>query len=77
MSQADRSYLSGGHVYCRMRGTDLDVDECLSCPSLKELNDRTSPPYIVCDRLGEAPSRDVDRGYTEWWYQHHRRTRVV
>jgi len=72
-----RSYLAGGHVYCSMRRADVDIDECLGCPSLRELNDGSSPPYIVCERLATAGTRDIDRGYVEWWYRHHRRTRLV
>lgn len=64
-------------MYCTTRRADVDIDECLGCPSLKELNDGTSPPYIVCERIERAGTHDVDRGYMEWWYQHHRRTRPV
>lgn len=75
VSDVRRSYLSGGHVYCTMRRADVEIDECLACPQLKELNDGSSPPYIVCDLVRQP--RDMDRGYFEWWYQHHRRRRVV
>ncbi len=44
---------------------------------MKQLSDGSSPPYIVCERIPDARTRDVDRGYLEWWYQHHRRTRAV
>ncbi|HEY6203713.1 MAG TPA: hypothetical protein VI056_11815 [Candidatus Limnocylindria bacterium] len=77
MTDTHRSYLAGGHVYCTMRRADLDIDECFGCPSLKELNDRVSPPYIVCERIEPAGIRDVDRSYLEWLYQHHRRMRAV
>lgn len=64
-------------MYCVMRHADVDIDECLGCPSLKELNDGSSPPYIVCERIETAGKRDVDRRYREWWFRHHRRTRLL
>ena len=77
MTDASRTYLAGGHVFCAMRRADVEIDECMGCPSLKQLNDASSPPYILCERIGMAASRDIDQGYMEWWYQHHRRTRVL
>jgi len=73
MNDLGRVYLSGGHVYCARLRDDCDIERCLGCDSLKELNDRASPPYIVCD----AVQGSSDPFYVAWWHQHHRRSRAV
>lgn len=73
MNDLGRVYLAGGHVYCASRRDDGDISDCLGCRSLKELNVRSSPPYIVCDSAEGA----ADPFYVSWWHQHHRRTRLL
>jgi len=71
-----RAYIAGGHVYCREHGRDQDIDECAGCPRLATLNEKSSPPYIVCDLSRHVGGIfDEDPGFTQWWYQHHRRGR--
>ncbi|MEX2047536.1 MAG: hypothetical protein WEE03_10250 [Chloroflexota bacterium] len=75
VANVHRSYLAGGHVYCRPSRADIDIEQCFGCSSLKELNDGSSPPYIVCERGAETG--DADPGIREWWYRHHRRTPAI
>jgi hypothetical protein len=70
-----KAFISGGHVYCQLRHEDRDVTLCFGCERLKELDKRTSPPYIVCDLLEVPEIAANDPQFIEWWYQHHRRGR--
>lgn len=70
-----RSYIAGGHVYCRVRRTDMDVENCFTCTRLKVLGDQASPPFIVCDTSGAIADVEDAQAYAEWRQQHHRRER--
>jgi hypothetical protein len=70
-----RAYVSGGHVYCRLDHEDRDIDQCFGCSRLKRVDEKSSPPYIVCDVKGVAETAVGDPLFVEWWYQHHRRSR--
>jgi len=68
-----KAFVSGGHVYCQLRKEDRDVVECFGCIRLREVNDRSSPPFILCDAT-DLPERGAnDPQFVEWWYTHHRR----
>jgi len=70
-----RTYVAGGHVYCQLVRSDRDVAECFECRRLRRIDEKHSPPYIVCD-LEEIPaSAASDPSFVEWWYRHHRRAR--
>ncbi len=69
-----QSPVIGGHVYCRRRHGDADVSECVTCEYLRELHDRTSPPFVVCE-VDALDMQEPDPHFIEWWYQHHRRGR--
>ncbi|HEV8229929.1 MAG TPA: hypothetical protein VGQ86_08230 [Candidatus Limnocylindria bacterium] len=71
----DRHYLSGGHVYCPLRREDTDIESCLGCGSLKNVDVRSSPPFIVCDPPRASASLESDALYMSWQLQHHRRPR--
>lgn len=64
----------GGHVYCRVRHADADVSLCIACDRLRALQDKTSPPYVVC-RIDELEMAEPDPRFVEWWYEHHRQGR--
>lgn len=52
-------YIDRGSVNCPVRGTDVEVDRCLSCAQLNTLDERAATPYLRCGptgRLWEAPS---------------------
>ncbi len=69
------AFVSGGHVYCQLRHEDRDVAECFGCDRLRRVNDKSSPPFVVCD-VPDLPHAGVgDPGFVEWWYAHHRRGR--
>ena len=71
-----RAYIAGGHVYCREKQRDEDVMNCLDCPRLADVNERTSPPYIVCELSHQVGGIfNEDPGFNQWWYRHHRRGR--
>jgi hypothetical protein len=68
-------YVSGGHVYCQVAHADRDIEECFGCRRLKQLNDRASPPYVLCDTASLPGDAITDPEFMQWWYQHHRRAR--
>lgn len=43
----DRSLVDGTRVGCPVRGTDVDIEECMACGKLLRLVD-DDPPYVVC-----------------------------
>jgi hypothetical protein len=51
-SVADRSLVAGGRVFCRLQGSDVDLDECVGCPHLRVMDGRAS--FIVCDGRAAA-----------------------
>ena len=67
-----RAYIAGGHVYCRVQRTDMDIEKCFSCTRLRTLGDEASPPFIECDAGGLAPDAEDERAYGQWLHQHHR-----
>ena len=67
-----RAYVSGGHVYCRVTRTDMDIEKCFGCTHLRVLADEASPPFIVCETQGTEPSAEDDVAYAQWRRSHHR-----
>ena len=43
----DRALIGGSRVGCPIRGTDVDIEECMSCGKLLRVVD-DDPPYLVC-----------------------------
>ena len=68
-----RVYIAGGHVYCRVRRRDMDIEQCFSCTRLRTLGDEASPPFIECEMRDITPDVDDQRAYAEWRIQHHQR----
>lgn len=43
----DRAFVDGARVGCPLRGTDVDIEECLGCANLlRKVDD--DPSYVVC-----------------------------
>jgi len=43
----DRSFVDGARVGCPLRGTDVDIEECMACGKLlRVISD--DPSYVVC-----------------------------
>jgi hypothetical protein len=66
------AYVSGGHVFCQVDRVDRDVQFCVGCQRLKQVNEKSSPPYIVCDLKDVSQSASVDPQFVVWWFEHHR-----
>ncbi len=50
----DRWLLDGSRLGCPLRGTDVDIEECMACGKLlRVVND--DPPNITCTALREDP----------------------
>jgi hypothetical protein len=43
----DRSFVDGARVGCPLRGTDVDIEECMACGKLLRVVD-DDRPYVVC-----------------------------
>jgi hypothetical protein len=71
----EKAYIAGGHVYCRVAHEDRDVEQCMRCLRLKEIVDRVSPPYVVCEGKAAGDTDTEDPRFIEWWHQHHRPAR--
>ncbi|HEY3076905.1 MAG TPA: hypothetical protein VGJ74_17175 [Burkholderiales bacterium] len=44
----DRHYIDAGRVSCPLRGHDVDFDLCAGCPSMREIELRSSPAFVRC-----------------------------
>ena len=44
-------HVSDGRVSCRIRG-DIDVDGCVGCPRLVDLQDEGGREIVLCDGVG-------------------------
>ena len=42
-----RATIDGARVGCPLRGTDVDIEECMACTKLLRVVD-DDPPYVVC-----------------------------
>lgn len=67
-----RTYVVGRHVYCPVDRVDRDVEHCFGCQSLKRVNDKSSPQYVVCDVKDVRQPTSGDPLFVEWWSEHHR-----
>lgn len=43
----DRVLADGARVGCPLRGTDVDIEECMACRRLVRVVE-DDPPYVVC-----------------------------
>jgi hypothetical protein len=50
--RTDRSFIRDGRVFCRAQGSDIDVDACVGCAHLRELDGGGA--FIVCDGRAAA-----------------------
>lgn len=48
-SKADRLFIDHGNVNCPVRGADVEVDLCLGCPRLVEIDEHAPAPYVRCE----------------------------
>jgi hypothetical protein len=46
-TRAPRAIVDGAHVGCPLRGSDVDIEECMACTKLLRVVD-DDPPYVVC-----------------------------
>jgi len=55
--RGDRTFIDGARVGCPLRGTDVDIEQCMACGKLlRVVND--DPPYFLCTAWRET-SRSV------------------
>lgn len=52
-------HISEGRVYCTNDGTDVDVERCLMCPLLEDLDLDSRHPKIVCRLSPATESRQM------------------
>jgi hypothetical protein len=45
--------IEGARISCPLRGTDVDIEECMACGRLRRVVD-DDPPYVVCTALNES-----------------------
>jgi len=51
--------ISEGRVYCTNDGRDVDVERCLMCPLLDDIDLDSRHPKVVCRLSPAAESRQV------------------
>jgi hypothetical protein len=51
--------VSEGQVYCTNDGRDVDVERCLMCPLLEDIDVDSRHPKVVCRLSAAAESRQV------------------
>lgn len=49
-----RAGVDGTRVGCPLRGTDVDIEECMACTKLLRVVD-DDPPYVVCNGFRTDP----------------------
>jgi hypothetical protein len=54
--------ISDGRVYCTNDGEDVDVERCLMCPLLEDIDLDSRRPKVVCRLSPAAESRQVMTG---------------
>ena len=54
--------ISEGRVYCTNDGRDVDVERCLMCPLLEDIDVDSRHPTVVCRLSPAAESRQVPIG---------------
>ena len=75
MPRDPRSYIAGGHVYCKIEKRDMDIDQCVGCARLRTIDEKASPPYLVCESSTVPSEALLDPEFMSWWHQHHRPAR--
>lgn len=54
----ERQLIHDGRVACPLRSTDVELDACFACPSLREIQVRHRRPFVHCTGgNGEAPGK--------------------
>ena len=47
-SKSDQRVVDGGCVPCPRRGTDVEMDVCIACRWLVEIDDKSAVPVVRC-----------------------------
>ena len=55
-------FISEGRVYCTNDGRDVDVERCLLCPLLEDIDLDSRHPTVVCRLSLKAELRQVPVG---------------
>lgn len=55
-------FISEGRVYCTNDGRDVDVERCLMCPLLEDIDLDSRHPTVVCRLSPKAELRQVTPG---------------
>ena len=50
--------ITDGRVYCTNDGRDVDVERCLMCPLLEDIDLDSRHPKVICRLLPEAEARE-------------------
>jgi len=50
-----RAMIDGARVGCPVRGTDVDIEECMACGKLLRVVEN-DPPYVTCDGFRVDPA---------------------
>ena len=55
-------FISEGQVFCTNEGRDVDIERCLGCPLLEDIDLDSRHPKVVCRLSPAAESRQVVHG---------------
>lgn len=47
-SPPDTLVIDRGRVNCPPRGTDVELDRCAACESMREIDENANPPFVRC-----------------------------
>lgn len=61
-SRAGRLFIDRGTVRCPVRAADVEVDVCLTCRWLLEIDEDGSTPYVRCQPVSVHTGRGPRRG---------------
>jgi hypothetical protein len=50
--EGERRFIRDGAVYCVSRRGSVELDRCLACPRLVEIDDHAGRPFLRCDAAG-------------------------
>lgn len=51
----DRLIIDNGRVFCPIRTRDTDIDYCVACPRLRDIDPAANPPYVRCRLESRVP----------------------
>lgn len=64
-SKAARLFIDRGTVRCPARAADVEVDVCLTCQWLVEIDEDGPTPFVRCQPVSVLPSGATKRGRQE------------